>query len=70
MIDSLKKKQIILYNLNDGHLTKQIELKVICKERWGDAIVIKCKVLSKNLEYKEIYITQNDLYSGSVKLKN
>lgn len=66
MIESIKKKQNLMYRLNDGHSIKEIYLKVICKENWGDEIVIKCKVLSKNLEYKEIYITKNDLYSGNV----
>jgi len=68
MLDSIKKKQTLIYRLNDGRCIKEIYLKVICKENWGDEIVIKCKVLSKNLEYKEVYITKNDLYSGNIQI--
>lgn len=68
MIDSIKKKQTLIYRLNDGRDIKEIYLKVICKENWGEEIVIKCKVLSKNLEYKEVYITKNDLYSGNIQI--
>lgn len=68
MIELIKKKKNLLYLLNDGRQIKEIYLKVICKEKWGDETVIKCKVLSKNLEYKEIYLTVNDINSGNVKL--
>lgn len=67
-MDRIKKQQYLLYsvyvNVNE---TKEIELKVICKEVFGDVLVAKCKVLTKNW-YDEIYLTENDLYSGKVKL--
>jgi len=35
------------------------ELKVICKVKWGDEVLVKCKVLSKDW-YNEVYLTQTD----------
>ena len=67
-MDRIKKQQYLLYSLYISESEKKdIELKVICKERLGDETVAKCKVMTKNW-YQEIYLTKNDLYSGKVKI--
>lgn len=71
-MDRLKQKQYLIYNCytldNEEYVTKEIELKVICKERFGEELVAKCKVITKNWYEKEVYITAQDLYSGRVKI--
>jgi len=54
----VKKKQRLIYK----HYPEwpPYELKVICKERWGDEVLAKCKVITKGW-YSEVYLTQNDL---------
>jgi len=55
----IKKKQRLIYRHYSGWTP--YELKVICKENWGNEnIVAKCKVLTKGW-YEEVYITQTDL---------
>jgi hypothetical protein len=53
---------------NHTPLSKTYNLKVICKERWGDEIVAKCKVNNNKDWYLEIYITLVDLQSGRVRI--
>lgn len=65
-MDSIKKNQFLIYKFFDGQKNIEINLKVICKLFLGDEKVIKCKVVTKNWYEKEVYITQNDLYSGKV----
>lgn len=65
-MESIKKNQILLYKFFDGQKDNQIYLKVICKLFLGDQKVVKCKVITKNWYEKEVYITQNDFYSGKI----
>jgi len=65
-MDTIKKNQILLYKFFDGHIDREVYLKVICKFFLGDQKVIKCKIITKNWYEKEVYITQNDFYSGKV----
>ena len=65
----IKKKQLLLYksNLNVDEVL-EVKLKVICKEQWGDELVAKCKVLTKGWYDNDVYVTQNDLYSGKLRI--
>ncbi|MDB4330438.1 hypothetical protein N9948_01810 [bacterium] len=65
----IKKKQILLYksNLNVDEVL-EVELKVICKEQCGDELVAKCKVMTKGWYTNDVYVTQNDLYSGKLRI--
>lgn len=53
----IKNKTRLLYRHYPN--STPYELKVICKERWGDQIVVKCKVITKGW-YDEVYLTQTD----------
>jgi len=61
VIKQLKKKERLIYNhflgKNPNHEEK--EIKVICKERWGNELVVKCKVITKGW-YEEVYLTGQD----------
>ena len=64
----IKKQQRLIYRtLLPNNTNLDVELKVICKERLGDLLVARCKVMSKNWYEKEIYITEQDLFSGKIR---
>lgn len=68
-MQQIKKQQNITYRTKlPNNVFLDIDLKVICKEWWGDILVAKCKVISKHWYEKEVYITEQDLFSGKVKL--
>jgi len=53
----IKKKQRLIYRHYPGWTP--YELKVICKVNWGDEVLVKCKVLSKDW-YNQVYLTKTD----------
>ena len=65
-MDFIKKKMRLEYKQYPEYPPH--ELKVICKEKWGDETVAKCKVLKSKDWYNEIYITIHDLYTGRVRV--
>jgi hypothetical protein len=66
-MDSIKKNMILIYRHSPVDLA--YELKVICKERWGDQTLAKCKVINNKTWYSEIFITINDIQSGRIQVK-
>ena len=67
-MEMIKKKMRLLYS-HYPEVSETHELKVICKERWGDDQVAKCKVIGGKGWYHEVYITMMDLHSGRVRIK-
>lgn len=57
-VNSLKKKQRLTYKHSTN--SKSYKLKVICKERWGEETVVKCKVIGNTNWYEYIYLTCED----------
>lgn len=67
-MDMIKKKMRLVYT-QYPNVTEPHELRVICKERWGEEQVAKCKVIGSKDWYAEVYITMMDLHSGRVQVK-
>jgi hypothetical protein len=66
-MDSIKKNMLLIYKHTSTDLA--YDIRVICKERWGEEILAKCKVLNNKNWYSEIFITINDIRSGKVQIK-
>lgn len=60
-----KKGTIFEYRSTSDNKESIIKAKKICSEKG----MVKCKVITKDW-YKEIYLTENDFYSGKAKVSN
>ena len=66
-VDSIKKNMILIYKHSSMDLA--FEVKVVCKERWGNETLAKCRVINNKAWYSEVFITLNDIQSGRIQIK-